>query len=143
MNSHFKYIEWRDTSGLHQDTLHSLSELHFLKDELRFLEDLVEEHTLQLFYGKDQIENKSILNQLDNHSKRLLILLKELEAHKNKLQVLMDNNDVLGELREYKDEHYKLLLEEMDFHSDVKNTKRTIFEILSVLIKKNKQKKLL
>ena len=47
MKTHFKYIEWRDTNGLHEDTLQSLSDLRFLKDELQFLKDLVAEHTLE------------------------------------------------------------------------------------------------
>ena len=143
MKTHFKYIEWRNTKGLHEDTVNSLSDLKFLKDELQFLKNLVAEHTLQLIYGKDPVESKAIFNQLDNHSKRLEKLIKELVAHKNKLQVLMDDNDVPDELREYKDEHYKLLIEEMDFHSDVKKTKRIIFEMLAGLMKKSKLKKLL
>lgn len=143
MKTHFKYIEWRDTRGLHQDTLDSLSDLKFLKDELQFLKDLVAEHTLQLIYGKDPIESKAIFNQLEGHSKQLAKLIKNLEVHKNSLQVLMDDDDVPGELLEYKDKHYKLLTEEMDFHLDVKKTKRTIFEMLSDLMKKSKQKKLL
>lgn len=143
MKTHFKYIEWRDTSGLHEDTVNSLSDLKFLKDELQFLKNLVAAHTLELIYDSDPVESKAIFNQLEGHSKRLATLIKELEAHRNKLQELMDDDDVPGEMREYKDRHYKLIIEEMDFHADVKKTKRTIFEMLAALMKKSKRKKLL
>ncbi len=140
--THFTYIEWRDPKGLHEDTMRSLSDLKFLKDELQFLTDLVAEHTLELISGKSSEESKAIFNQLTGHTKRLKKLLKELEAHSNKLQILLDNKEVPGEVKMYKDEHYKIILEEMDFHSDVKKTKRAIFEMLSEIMKKSKQKKL-
>jgi len=140
--THFKYIEWRDPRGLHEDTVRSLSDLKFLKDELQFLMNLVAEHTLELIYGESSEESKVIFSQLADHKKRLEKLLKALEAHSNKLQVLLDDTDVPGELKLYKDEHYKLIIEEMDFHSDVKKTKRTIFQMLSEIMKKSKQKKL-
>lgn len=140
--THFKYIEFRDTSGLHQDTSQSISDLMFLKDELTFLKSLVAEHTLELIYGKSSVESTAIFNQLITHTKRLEKLTKELDAHKNNLQILLDHDDVPGELRDFKDEHYKLVIEEMDFHADVKKTKRLIFDMLSEIMKKNKQKKI-
>ncbi len=140
--TNFKYIEWRDTEGLHEDTVQSLSDLTFLKDELQFLKDLVAEHTLELIYEKSSEESKAIFNQLQGHSKRVEKLIEELKAHKNKLRVLTDDIDVPGELRVYKDEHYRLILEESDFHSDLKKTKRSIFEMLAEIMEKTKQKKL-
>lgn len=141
MDTHYKYIKWRDTNGLHEDTVSSLSDLMFLKDELAFLEGLVAEHTLQLIFGKDAVESKLIFNQLNEHSKHLKNLIKKIEKHKNKLQILMDDDDVAGELHDYKNEHYKLIIEEMDFHANVKKTKRIIFKMLAAIMKKSKKKR--
>jgi uncharacterized protein (DUF342 family) len=140
--THFKYIEWRDTNGLHEDTQQTLSDIKFLKDELQFLRDLVAEHTLELIYGKSSEVSKAIFNQLIEHTNRLEKLQKELEMHSNNLETLLDDNDVTGEVKAYKDQHYKLVLEEMDIHADVKKTKRIIFNMLSEIMKKGKQKKL-
>lgn len=143
IGTHFKYIEWRDTEGLHQDTLNSLSDLKFLKDELQFLKGLVGEHTIEILMEASSVLSKAIFSELTGLSKRLEKLLAELTAHSNNLKVLLDDDDVPGELRAYKDEHYQLLMEEMKFHADVKKTKRSIFSLLSGIIKEGKQKKLM
>ena len=144
MNTHLKYIEWRDPKGLHEDTTQSISDLKFLKDELQFLKNLVAEHTLKLIYEISYIDCKAIFKQLTDHTKQIEKLLKGLKEHSNNLKILLDDDedDVLGEIRGYKGEHYRLIMDEMNFHSDVKKTKRAIFQILSEIIRKGKQKKL-
>lgn len=141
--THFKYIEWRDTRGLHEDVVHSISELKFLRDELHFLRDLITEHTLELIYGRPYEEAAQIGAQLHTYENRLQSLLKKLNLHSSNLQVLMDDIDVPNELKDYKDTHYKLMISMMDFHTDLKKTKRIIFKMLAEIMKKSKQKKLL
>ena len=141
-NTHFKFIEWRDTAGLYKDTNNTILDLKFSKDELRFLEGLVSEHTLELIYGKNSEESKAIIKELTEHSKRLDVLMTKLNAHSKELKVFVDEDDNQGELQFYKNEHYTLLLEEMDFHADLKKTKRQIFKMLSEIMKKSKQKQL-
>lgn len=141
--THFKYIEWRDTPGLHEDVVQSISELKFLRDELHFLRDLVSEHTFELIYGKPYEEAAQIGAQLLIYENRVQYLLKKLNMHSNNLQTLMDTIEVPHELKDYKDAHYKLMISIMDFHSDVKKTKRVLFEMLALIKKGNKQKKLL
>ena len=143
METHLKYIEWRDTKGLHEDTLNSLSALEFLKDELQFLQDLVAEHTIELIYGKPFEESRHIAEQISHHEQRLEGLIKRLKDHKNQLQVLLDDVDVPNEVRDYKQSHYTLMIEIMNFNTDVKKTKRSIFNMLSEIMKRNKTKKLL
>tara|TARA_R110002124_G_scaffold87407_1_gene225020 strand:+ start:43802 stop:44233 length:432 start_codon:yes stop_codon:yes gene_type:complete len=142
MKTHFKYIEWRDTKGLHEDTLQTLSELAFLKDELQFLQDLVADHTLELIYGKPFEESRMIAQQISKHKKKLNKLVTSLKDHKNELKVLMDDIDVPNELRDYKEMHYNLMIDTMDFHTNVKRTKRDIFSMLSDIMKKSKAKRL-
>ncbi len=144
MNTHLKYIEWRDPKGLHEDTRQSISDLKFLKDELQFLKNLVAEHTLKLIYEITYLDSKAIFKQLTDHSNEIEKLLKELNEHSNNLALVLDDDedDVLGEIRRYKDEHYRLIMDEINFHSDVKKTKRVIFQILSEISKKGIQKKL-
>jgi hypothetical protein len=139
--THFKYIKWRDTEGLHQDTLQSISELKFLRDELHFLNDLVAEHTLEIIYGKSHEEAARIGTQLHTHQNRLRQLLKDMKEHSNNLKFLTDDVDVPNELKDYKDTHYNLMISMMGFHSGVKRTKRTIFKMLAEIMKKSKQKR--
>ena len=139
----YKYIEWRDTEGLHEDVLQSLSDLTFLKDELQFLKDLVAEHTLELIYEKSSEQSKLLFSQLQEYTRWLEKLIKELQAHKNNLQILTDTIDIPGELQEYKEEHYRLILEESNFHADLKKIKQNIFDVLTGIMKKNRQKRLM
>lgn len=141
--SHLIFIEWRDSAGLHADTAKTILDIKFLKDELRFLKDLMAAHTLELIYGNTVEESKVVINQLTAHSNRLITLLKALEVHCNNLQVVMDDDDVPGEMQSYKDEHYRLMIEEMDLHADLKKTKQIIFKMLAEVMKKSKQKKLI
>ncbi|WP_139149425.1 hypothetical protein [Ulvibacter litoralis] len=113
-----------------------------MKDELQFLENLVAAHALEVISEASSEKSKEIKQELESHKEILEKLLKELELHSNNLQILMDDEDVPGELEVYKNEHYRLLIEEMNFHSAVKKTKKNIFDMLSEIFKKNKQKKL-
>ncbi|HIB49537.1 MAG TPA: hypothetical protein EYO35_14660 [Flavobacteriaceae bacterium] len=141
-NTHYKYIEWRNPSGLHDDIGMSISELKFLQDELHFLRDLVAEDTLELIYNITHEKAAQIAIALRGYDKRVKRLLKEMQAHANNLQVLIDDIDVPNEVKEYKNTHYELMISTMDLHADVKKTKRTIFKMLAEIMKKSKQKNL-
>lgn len=140
--THFKYIEWRNPEGLHEDTAISISDVSFLKDELNFLNDLVAQNTVELLFdasvGKSQ-EFQKELYQLTNRADKLS---EKLNSHRNMLQILMDDIDVPDENKVYKNVHYKLMMDVIDFHADVKKIKKQVFATLSKVIKKSKQKKL-
>lgn len=140
--THLKFIEWRNTDGLHEDAVQSISELKFLKDELLFLRNLVSEHSLELIFGKSYEEAVKIGADLHTYSNRLQALLKELKVHSNNLKVLLDDVEEPNELKNYKDRHYKLMLEIINLQGDIKTTKRSIFSMLGTVLKKSKQKKL-
>lgn len=140
--THLKFIEWRNTEGLHEDARQSISELNFLKDELLFLRSLVSEHALELIYGMSYEDTTKIGADLHTYSNRLQSLLKELKVHSNNLKVLLDDVEEPNELKNYKDRHYKLMLEIINLQGDIKTTKRTIFSMLGTILKKSKQKKL-
>ncbi len=141
--THFKFIEWQDTAGLHKDITTSILDLDFLKDELRFLENLVSDHTIEFFYKKNSLETNAIIKELKEHSKRLSILTEKFNNHNSNLDKLIDSGNDEGELRLFKNEHYSLVIEEMDFHADIKKTKSHIFKMLAEIMKKSKQKKIL
>jgi len=142
MKTQLEYIEWRDTKGLHEDVLQGISELLFLKDELHFLRDLVADHTLELIYGRPYEEAAQLGAQLHTYTNRLTGLLKDLKHHSNNLRVLTDDIDVPNELKDYKEVHFKLMIDIFDFHADVKKSKRIMFKMLTDIMKKSKQKKL-
>jgi hypothetical protein len=141
--THFKFIEWQDTDGLHKDITTSILDLDYLKDELRFLENLVSENTIEFIYQKKSLDTKAIINELTGHSKRLSVLTQKFKNHNSNLEKLIESGNDKGELQLFKNEHYALVIEEMDFHADLKKTKSHIFKMLAEIMKKSKQKKIL
>ena len=140
--TNIEYIKWRNTQGLHEDAVNTISNLKFYKDELHFLKDLVAEHTLELIYGKSHEEALKIGTELHALNNRLKNLLKVLVEHSNHLQVLTDDIDVPNELIDYENVHYKLMVDASDFYRDVKKSKHKIFKMMADIMKKSKQKKL-
>ena len=137
----YTYKDWRDTKGLHRDVLACVSELEFIRDELRFLKDLVVENILGAFYGKPFELSEQIgtdLNALDNRTDRLLT---EFKGHASNLQVLTDDNDVPNELFDYKKKHYQLMDSTNRLQNDIKQTKQTIFNMMIQIMRKRKQEK--
>ncbi len=141
--SNIKYIEWRSTEDLHEDILNSISELRFIKDEQQFLEDLIKNHTLDLISGNAFEKSKEAVSKLSQHKKKLKPLLKKAMAHSNNLQILLDEEEVPGELEGYKEDHYKLMFEVVAYYSKFKKIKRKIFNLIKQIMKEGKQRRLL
>ena len=141
--SNIKYIEWRSTEDLHEDIHNSISELRFIKDEQMFLEDLIKGHTLQLISGTNYEESKEVILMLSKHSKKLQPLLTRLKKHSNNLQVLLDEEDVPNEMEDYKEVHYKLMFDVINYYSKFKKIKQKIFLLIKKLMKQDRQKLLL
>ena len=141
--SNIKYIEWRSTEDLHEDIRNSISELRFIKDEQLFLEELIKGHTLQLISGTNYEESKEVILMLSNHSKKLQPLLTRLKKHSNNLQILLDEEDVPNEMEDYKEVHYKLMFDVINYYSKFKKIKQKIFLLIKKLMKKGRQKLLL
>jgi hypothetical protein len=138
--THFKYIAWRDTEGLHEDTLNAISDLEFTKDELHFLQNLLAQHTLEIMHDTSSEKSLSIHTKLTRLKTTLSNLLNATIKHKNNLQVLIDDVEVPNELNDYKDAHYTIMMEVIQFHADLQKTKRSIFDLLQGIMKKSKQK---
>ena len=137
------YIAWRDPIGLHEDTLKCLSELRFVKDELKFLNDLVGGYTLELISEKHYEESRILVVQISKLKKELKPMIKELQRHYNELETLVDEVDIPDEDDEYKAVHYKLMFAAVAFLSKFKKLKRKIFRLIKTILKDKKKRKLL
>ncbi|GGX18816.1 hypothetical protein [Aquimarina muelleri] len=138
-----KYIEWRSPEELHETSLHWILELKFIKDEQHFLEELIENHTLELvskiIFGK----SKSIVEALSISKKNIKPLLKKITNHHNELTVLLDGVDQPIEEKKYKEEHRKLTIVVNEFFEEYREVKRDIFDLIKSILKQSKQKRLL
>jgi len=141
--SHMKYIEWRSVQDLHADILNSISELHFIKDEQQFLEDIIRNYTLGLIAGDSYELSKSAVTELSKSKKKLGPLLKKLTSHNNKLELLLDDNHIINEMEDFKEFHYNLMLEFNAYNAQFKSVKKQIFKLIKKILKEGKQHKLL
>ncbi len=138
-----KYIEWRSPEELHEASLNWLSELKFIKDEQHFLDELIENYTLQLISKKIFDRSKKVVNDLANKRKNIDPLLKRIINHCNTLTILVDGEDQPAEEKQYKEDHRLLLIEVSDYLNNYKDIKRKIFELIKTIMKQSKQKRLL
>ncbi|MFD2564336.1 hypothetical protein [Aquimarina rubra] len=138
-----KYIEWKSAEELHEASLNWISELKFIKDEQHFLDELIENYTVQLISEKTFEKSSEIINELNQNRKDINPLLKKVIGHCNQLTILVDGIDQPQEEKQYKEDHGKLMVEVSIYFDSYKQTKRRIFDLIKAIIKKGKQKRLL
>lgn len=138
-----KYIEWRSPEELHETSLYWISELKFIKDEQHFLQELIENHTLPLLSKTIFDKSKLIVEALSLSKKNIEPLLKKIINHHNELTILLDGIDQPTEEKKYKEEHRKLMVVVNDFLKEYREVKRNIFDLIKIIIKQSKQKRLL
>ncbi len=143
MNSKKTYIEWLSGEELHQESLAWASELKFARDEQRFLNDLIKENTLDLVDTKIFDQVKPVVSSLDISEKKLNPLLKQVQLHENQLRIMVDDVDQLKMEGAYLETHADLANQLDHYFSEYKTAKSKIFEIISKIMKKRRQKRLL
>ncbi len=138
-----KYVEWHSPEELHEAALNWVSELKFIKDEQHFLDELIQNYTLQLISGKTFEKSKIVVNELSQKRKMIDPLLKKIINHHNDLTILLDGIDQPKEEKQYKEDHRVLIVEVVRYLNDYKEIKRKIFELIKNIMKQGKQKRLL
>lgn len=138
-----KYIESKSADELHVESLNWISELRFIKDEQRFLDDLLKTYTLQLLENEQFPESKKIIGRLSKIEKDGEKLLKKIINHENELLILVDGIDQLKEEKHYRFLHSTHLLQVTNYFNDYKDIKKDIFEVVKSIMKQEKQKRLL
>ena len=138
-----RYVEWISPEEMHQAALEWLSELNFARDEQRFLDDLVKSFTLQLTDSKVFSRSQKIIAEIVNSEHQLLSLMKQVQAHENLLEIMIDDVDQPDLEKAYKDEHRHLIEQVGTYLSDYRKQKKRLFNLMTEVMKRDKQKRLL
>jgi len=141
-NTH-RYIEWIDSEEMHRTTLLWLSELRFMKDEQLFLNNLIKHYTVQLVDSKIFGKSKAIVTVLTALEKQVIVLMKKVQAHENKLEIMIDDVDQIELEKAYRDTHSELSRNMDNYKEDYREIKTKLFDLVSSVLKKEKQKRLL
>lgn len=138
-----KYIESKSPEELHVESLNWISELKFIKDEQRFLDELLKSYTIQLIEKQDFSKNKDIISHLSKLEKDGQELLKKIINHENELLILVDGIDQIKEEKHYRFLHRTYIMQVTNYFNEYKDVKREIFEVVKRIMKHEKQKRLL
>ena len=140
---HPKYVEWLNAEEMHDASRNWISELNFIKDEQHFLEELIKSYTLQLIDNDNFVKSKDIVDTMNKLQKKNKTLLEAVKIHENKLEIMVDGIDQIKEEQAYKNKHRELIIYVNKYLKDYRTLKSRLFEVIKVVMKKAKQKRLL
>ncbi|MBX2828284.1 MAG: hypothetical protein KTR22_08980 [Flavobacteriaceae bacterium] len=138
----YRFVEWSSPEELHEATLEWKSELEFVQVEQGFLNQLIANHTLALISDDIKEEGQALISELFEEEKQVSQLLTNVLKHHNELEILVDGKDQIQEEKKFKEAHYFLKMEVLDYLKNYKNTKRKIFDLIQQIMKKSKRKRI-
>lgn len=127
--------------------LHSImqkffSELEFLQDEQRFIQDLLTTFFVDLCCV-EMLANTRVLNiRISNLNTECNLLILELQTHEKLLATLLESEHLKGE-NNFREEHKKMTDKFDQFIQKNRILKNQVFAIIKEIMKMHKQKKLL
>lgn len=139
----YKYIEWLSPEEMHDDTISWISGLKFARDEQLFLNKLVKSYTIQLLDSKLFEESKELIGKLSSAEKEVVTLMKKVQRHENLLEIMVDEVDQPKMEKAYKETHRELTSAMSQYATDYRMLKDKLFNLISRVMKKEKQKRLL
>ena len=139
----YTYVEWKSPEEMHQSSLQWLSELNFIKDEHRFLNDLIRSFTLQITNMGLFEKSRKLIISISNSELSADKLLKEVKTHENQLSIMIDDIDQPKMEKAYAETHRDFIIEIAAYCAGYRNLKGSLFTMLSKIMKKEKQKRLL
>ena len=137
------YIEWLSPEEMHEMSNQWFSELMFIKDEQLFLNDLIKSYTLQLTDKEVFEKSKELVDGLLKAEKEVVTLMKKVQLHSNQLEIMIDDVDQLKMEKAYKLTHNDLLFAVNGYVSKYRALKEKLFKLVSMVMKIDKQKRLL
>lgn len=131
----------KSAEELHHDSKEWLSEISFIRDEIRFLEHLLRANYIDCLSAGLYKKIETLVDKMSAEriaGETLEIIIKEQEAI---LSNLIRQDSVLSN-KNYLENHRKLEFEMDYFDKKYKRIKKQIFEIIEQVIRKRDQKKI-
>ncbi|WP_421811576.1 hypothetical protein [Flagellimonas sp.] len=138
-----RFREWFSAEELHEESKKWSSELHFARDEQKFLNQMVKDYTLDIIDSDMFKTIQPVVESLNKSEKDLVDLFKKVQLHGNQLQIMLDQVNQEKMEQAYLETHSEFGREVEDFFVKYRDSKTKIFDIVSNVIKRKKQKRLL
>ncbi|MBT8306574.1 MAG: hypothetical protein KJN85_06530 [Maribacter sp.] len=139
----YRYLELKSPEEMHQTSLEWISELKFAKDEQLFLNDLIKSYTLPITSLGLFEESKKLITSISNYELELESLLKKVQIHENQLSIMLDDIDQPKMEKAYTESHRDLIYTIDNYLIEYRKLKGSLFQMISKVMKKEKQKRLL
>lgn len=139
----YTFVEWKSPEEMHHTSLQWLSELNFIKDEHRFLNELIRSYTLQITNMGLFEKARKLIVAISNSELNTDRSLKKVRVHESQLSIMIDDIDQPKMEKAYTETHRDLIIEIGAYCAGYRNLKEKLFTMLSMVMKKDKQKRLL
>jgi len=139
----YRYLEWKSPEEMHHTSLEWISELKFIKDEKLFLNDLIRTYTLQITSLGLFEESRKLITAISNSELDLDLLLRKVRVHENQLSIMLDDVDQPKMEKAYTETHRDLIFTIDNYLMEYRKLKGSLFQMISKVMKKEKQKRLL
>ncbi|MBT8301425.1 MAG: hypothetical protein KJO63_08855 [Maribacter sp.] len=139
----YRYLEWKSPEEMHQTSIEWISEMKFIKDEKLFLNELIKSYTLQITGMGLFEESRKLITAISNSERNLDLLLKEVRVHENHLSIMLDDVDQPKMEKAYTETHRDLIFTIDSYLQEYRKLKGSMFQLISKVMKKEKQKRLL
>ncbi|MDP3944582.1 MAG: hypothetical protein Q8Q51_01675 [Lutibacter sp.] len=127
---------------LHTKAQQWISEIEFIKIEQNFLKELLTEHIMGLCETHNYDKAKMFLNGIEHEAKLGNKLIEPIKEHKINLALLLENIQLKKESK-YRDNHKLLKVEVKNYIENFKYIKEQVFELVLLIMRNEKEKKLL
>ena len=104
---------------------------------------MIKDYTMDILDSDMFNTVQPVVTSLDKLESDLVQLFKKVQLHENQLQIMVDDVDQSKMENAYLDTHSELVKEMADYFSKYRESKNKIFTMVSKVIKKKKQKRLL
>lgn len=125
----------KNKDEIHYDSKEWISEINFINDEMRFLEQLLKSHYTDLVNREGAARIKTLEDDIREERTKGETLYKIIIDHDNILAELIENESVNSNLH-FLETHFKLEREMFGFLRTYKELKAEIYGILEDVIKK-------
>ncbi len=137
------FREWFSAEELHEESKKWCSELKFAMDEQKFLNQMIKDYTLDILDSDMFNTAQPLVESLKKSESELIKIFKRVQLHENQLEIMVDDVDQNKMENAYLDTHSELAKEVAGYFSQYREAKTKIFDVVSKVIKRKKQKRLL
>ncbi|WP_372766578.1 hypothetical protein [Lutibacter sp.] len=131
----------KSTEELHHDSKLWMSEIRFIKDEIRFLEHLLSANYIDCIAIGLHKKIEESVNQISTEKKVGTTLINLINEHEKILSELIKNESATSNTN-FIENHKKLEIEVNAYINKYKDLKQQIFKIVENVMRKKEQKKL-